>query len=404
MINDYPAANGHLNSNADVLLSGIKNPMKITFITTVRHNIGDDFVREGLKYILSSALGKTKVQFADIHKHSPITSRHGFEWLRDNRVGRLVDYMLPLSLTADRVLDADLIVQSGAPVFWHHDQDKFDVHCADNEWCDPLIKRRFNLVKDKGVKFFNLAAGACQQYHSDGSEFHSCKKCSSYINWIFQVADVTTLRDNLSRNILDGYGLEAPVIPCSSLFAPESLGVTQKEGEYVVLNYMQGGGHYAFQQGIDAEQHQDAFKALYADLIKREKVVLVCHDKKEEKWARSIAPDARIFSAGNDYKKYVEFYSRAKYGIVNRVHAAFIMAALGKPSLVIGNDSRARMVDQVGLESLFINEATPDLLIDGAVRLSKMSCDYTDIIDHIKNDALNCYMKTISLGISSAHV
>ncbi|MFC1603326.1 polysaccharide pyruvyl transferase family protein [Pseudomonadota bacterium] len=373
--------------------------MKITFITTVQHNIGDDFVREGLKHILSSVLGENRVQFTDIHKHSPITSRHGFEWLRSKRIGLQFDRMLPLSLTTDRILDADLVVQSGAPVFWHHDHDQFDVHCADNEWCDPLIKRRFSQVRDKGVKFFNLAAGACQQYHSEGSEFLSCKKCSSYINWILQVADVTTLRDELSSNILASYGLQAPVIPCSSLFAPESLSVTPREGEYVALNYMQGAGHYAFQQGIDVAQHQAAFKALYEDLIQREQVVLVCHDSKEKRWARSIAPDAKIFSAGDDYRKYVEFYARAKYGVVNRVHAAFIMAALGKPSLVIGNDSRARMANQIGLKSLFVNDATPDLLISNSVGLSKMSSDYADMIHHIKDDAFNAYIKAISQEI-----
>ncbi len=368
--------------------------MKITFITTVQHNVGDDFVREGLKYILLSALDNTKVQFSEIHKHSPITARHGFEWLRINKIGIVIDHLLPLSLTSDRILNVDIVVQSGAPVFWHHDQVVV-THCADNEWHEPLIKKRLSKIKDKGVKFFNLAAGTCQQYHSCGSEFWSCEKCSSYIKWILKASDITTLRDELSSKIIAGYNLNAPVIPCSSLFAPESLGVVPEKGKYVVLNYMQGGGHYLFQQDIDVARYQAAFKTFYAHLIKRENVVLVCHDSKEEQWARALDPNAKIFCAGNDYKKYVDFYAHAKYGVVNRVHAAFIMAALGKPSLIIGNDSRARMADQIGLKSIFVNEASAERLIDESENLSSLLNDYVEVIRGIKHDSLTRYMEVI---------
>ena len=56
--------------------------MNISIITTVDHNVGDDFVREGLKYILLQHYKDEEVNFLHIHKHSPITSRFGFEKLR----------------------------------------------------------------------------------------------------------------------------------------------------------------------------------------------------------------------------------------------------------------------------------------------------------------------------------
>jgi hypothetical protein len=368
--------------------------MNITFITTVQHNVGDDFVREGLKYILQSALAERELHFTNIHKHSPVSARYGFEWLRSNKLGLPVDRLLPLALSKDRLLEADLVVQSGAPVYWHHDQA--GAHCADNEWYRPLIKRRFSRVSGKGVRLFNLAAGTCQQYDSDGSEFMTCSKCSAYIKQLFSQCEVTTVRDDLSRNVLAGYGLDAPVIPCSSIFAPESLGVPPKAGEYVALNYMHGGGHYAFQKDIDTRAFHEAFARLYAELTKRERVVLVCHDAKEERLARTIDANAAIFSAGHDYRRYVEFYANAKYGIVNRVHAAFILAGLGKPSLVIGNDSRARMSNKINLQSIFVGDATGDVLIEASLSLSRFSREYPDVMRQIKTVSLSQYVEAIS--------
>ena len=48
---------------------------KTSIITTVDHNVGDDFVREGLLYLLSSAGLVEDVEL--IHKHSPVTNFYG---------------------------------------------------------------------------------------------------------------------------------------------------------------------------------------------------------------------------------------------------------------------------------------------------------------------------------------
>ena len=104
----------------------------VTFITTLNHNVGDDFVREGLKYLIKQKFQNQQFNFYNIHKHTPITSRFGFESLRRNRIGKILDDLLPSSFTKDKILNADLIIQSGAPFFWCHDID--NNHCFANEW------------------------------------------------------------------------------------------------------------------------------------------------------------------------------------------------------------------------------------------------------------------------------
>lgn len=363
---------------------------KIAIITTVNHNVGDDFVREGLKFLFRKHFADQEISFSHIHKHSPITTRRGWEWFRNLKYSKRVDPLLPLSISKGRILEADLIVQSGAPVYWCHPED--GSHCADNEWYEPLIKRRAS--KNKSAKLVNLAAGSCQRYHSKGEPF--CERCNDFITDFYQRSAVTTLRDHLAQKILGHINLNAPVMPCSSIFCKDELGIEDGGEEYVVVNYMKGGAHFTFGQKIEFEKWENEFKTFYFDLKKREKVIFSCHNQKEVDEALEIDPEANIFFKEHDYRAYVEFYSKAKYGIMNRVHGGFLMASFGKPSLIIGNDSRARMAEEVGLESIFVNDATSEILHKHSEFLSAGANDFKNRFAQIKSKALTDYMEALA--------
>jgi len=367
--------------------------MKISIITTVNHNIGDDFVREGIKYLMKQYF-KSKgfsenIEFQNIHKHSPITTRYGFEWFRNLKFSRYVDKVLPKSFTRDRILEADIIIQSGAPVYWCHDEG--GGHCYNNEWYKPLIKERF--LKNKNAIFLNLAAGTCQRYYSDGNEF--CENCKVYIKELYELCKVTTVRDTLAKIVLERLGLSVPVIPCSSIFAIDEYGIKNSGEEYVVVNYMKGGGHYTFGQNIDFKKYKDEFNKFYFDLKKKENVIISCHNQKEVKEALELDPNANIFYKKNDYLEYMKFYSKAKFGIMNRIHGAFMIASFGKPSIIIGSDSRARMAEEIGLRSYFVNEINYKILMDEYEFLKSDATNYAIKLKKIKNKAFNDYMKEL---------
>lgn len=369
--------------------TGNKNPMQITFITTTNHNVGDDFVREGLKYLFRQSCPHGHMSFENIHKHAPVTARHGFEPVRNYRKQKKLDKMLPLWFTKDRILGADIVVQSGAPVYWCHRNP--DAHCFQNEWYEPLIKRR--LAKTQSTALLNLAAGTCQRYHSDGSEF--CERCNDYIRDFYEASQTTTLRDDLAQKVLQQIGLNAPVIPCSSLFAPDEYGLQSSGEDYVVLNFMRGGAHYQFGQDIHFEQWQENFRDFYERIKKHENVVFSCHDEQEVQAAKQIDPNGSVFFSKNNFLDYMKFYARAKFGIVNRVHAAFLMAAFGKPSVVIGNDTRALMTREIGLQSLFVNDADTEMLLAHYETLKSNANTYTEKIAGIKNKARTDYMNVL---------
>ena len=364
--------------------------MKVAIITTVNHNVGDDFVREGLKYILRQYYSNEPISFSYIHKHSPITSRYGFEWFRNLQLSKRVDALLPLWLTKDRILEADLVIQSGAPVYWCHDSD--NSHCFQNEWYEPLIKRR--LERNKGAKLVNLAAGSCQRFDADGKGF--CDNCNAYIKEFYDKSEITTLRDQLSKVILGNIGLDAPVIPCSSIFAKDEYNLQNEGEEYVVVNYMKGGAHYTFGQKIDFKKWQREFRKFYFELKEKEQVIFSCHNQKEVDEAKEIDPKANIFFEKDDFEAYLRFYSKAKYGIMNRVHGAFILGSFGKPSVLIGNDSRAKMFSEIGLESIFVNDADYDLLTQKLQYIQTGAERFADRFQQIKKQAFDDYMKALS--------
>lgn len=364
--------------------------MKIAMITTVRHNVGDDFVRDGIVYLLRQYFKNQELHFQNIHKHAPITARYGFENIRSRIVSTILD-VIPCSVSKDRILEADLIVQCGAPVYWCHGF-RWGAHCAHNEWYGPLIRKRFS--RNKKTKLLNVAAGTCQRYHSDGLEF--CNKCLNYAKDFYKIAAVTTVRDRLAKDLLSSIGLEAPLMPCTSIFAVDEYDVRSKGEEYIVLNYMEGSAHYTFGQNINKMKWKHEFSRFYHEIRKHEKVVFVCHNQKELQEAKKLDPQADVFYS-TDYLDYIDFYSRAKFGIVNRVHGAFLMASFGKPAVVIGNDSRAKMVSEIGLESFFVNDINFEFLMEQYEYLNNGANNFIERFKALKRKAYDDYIEALSV-------
>lgn len=362
--------------------------MHTTFISTLRHNVGDDFVREGLIQVLTDTWQRVPHRVSTIHKHAPISARHGFEWVRRKELSALLDW-LPLGMSRDRILECDLLIQSGAPVYWCHAEHR----CSSNEWYGPLIRRRHGRIRDR-VPFLNLAAGSCQPYASDGSELRADPQVVDYICELHESAAVTTVRDQLSLQILKSLGLDAPVIPCASIFAREALDVAPAEPDYVALNFMPLGGHYDLAQNVRRNRWQAAFESFYEVARRRARCVFVCHDRREVKAVRAIDPQAEIFFS-RDYRDYVRFYARARTGIVNRVHAAFMIASFGRPAFVIGNDSRSKMAEEIGLRHAYVDDVDVDRLVSELDRnLSDES--YAARFSALKEQAREAYRKVLS--------
>jgi hypothetical protein len=359
--------------------------MQATIITTVKENIGDDFVREGLLFLLDSCVSFDKLEL--IHKHYPVTAVYGLEGLRNFRISRLVEPVSRIIGLRNRIDDANILIQSGAPIYWCHEGIS---HCADTVWFDPLIRKRF-LPKRRGRLFLNLAGGSCQRYGSDSSELERCPRCKSYIREYFDVCDLTLLRDDLAKKMLNRAGRDAKVLPCASIFARDRFDIKPEPGEYIVLNFMENGGHYTFGQEIDGKKWRNQFICLANEISHIGRVVVACHTPHEEKLAKTLVPNVERFLVPNDHIGFMRFYAKAKWGIMNRVHGAFMMASFGKPAAVIGSDSRAKMIENLSLSSYYVNDVER-VGVGALIDQVRSRCDsYPDEIEEIRRDSRCAY-------------
>ncbi|MEQ9098755.1 MAG: polysaccharide pyruvyl transferase family protein [Imperialibacter sp.] len=363
--------------------------MKVTFITTLNHNVGDDFVREGIKYLLENVY-KERIHYSYVNKHLPATVRYGFEKIKSLKWSERIEKYLPVGASRDKILTADLVVQSGAPFFWLQDNGAASYK---TEWYDPLIVKRFDKMENK--RLMNIGVGTCQDYFSDGSEFLKSEKFVSYVEDFSNRCALTTVRDQLSHKLLNTLGLKTAKIPCPSIFSSDYLleQIPEKK-EYVALNFMNGAGHYDFKNNIDSSMWLSKFGEFYSAVKHSERCVWVCHNKSEVEMAKSIDAEASIFFS-EKHEEYVSFYSKAKFGIVNRVHAGFQMASSYAPSLIIGSDSRARMADEIGLKSVFVNEVTVDDLVKAFKDFQKTYSEYKEKIISIKHESFEIYSRLL---------
>ncbi len=363
--------------------------MRTAFITTVRHNVGDDFVREGLCHVLRGRFAGRPLEFSNVHKHAPVSTRRGFEWVRRKELSRALDW-IPLGLGSDRLLECDLLVQSGAPVYWCHAEHR----CSDNEWYGPLIRRRHERVRER-VPLLNLAAGTCQPYHSDGREFGEDEQVARYVRDFHARSTVTTVRDRLSREVLRSLGCDAPVIPCSSIFARDSLGIEPAEPRYLALNFMPRAGHYDLAQNVERDRWQAAFREFYAEASRRIPCVFVCHDRRELAAVRAFDREARTFFS-RDYRDYVRCYAGAAAGIMNRVHGAFTIASFGRPAFVIGNDTRSHMAEEIGLRHAYVDDVDDERLVAELDHCLAGADGFAERFAGVKEQAWNAYHEALA--------
>ena len=126
-------------------------------------------------------------------------------------------------------------------------------------------------------------------------------------------------------------------------------------------------------------------------LIDANERLLVCNDRAEEAAASRWFPSVKRFYSA-DHRDYLRTYARARYGLVNRVHAAFAMASFGRLAAVIGNDSRSHMAELIDVPVFDVRAMDAARLMNVWEQVRARSGDYTahigKRIDAIEQDYL----------------
>ncbi len=338
---------------------------RVLLVSTLQHNPGDEFIRFGVEHVLRRIL--PEAVFNTVHKHDPRTIFADFR-RREGAHNRFVASMLYRIYAMSRrssdvnLLDrADLVVFAGTPFIWRAGARLLPSTCANAEWIAPTWGRLFSDLRHKPV--LNLAAGtgAPQQRQLDG--ILSDSTVMSFVRRAVRRAKLTTARDAQTRQIIKQLGYDIPLIPCTSLLAARGAGLAAREPEYVAVNVMPSGAHSWRGQRGDPGRWRDTIEKVVASLEKRHELLFVAHSRDEDETAARWFPGHRRFFSA-DALELLKVYSRARFGICNRVHAAAGIATFGRPALVVGGDSRINLIEQFGLPAVDYREADARAIVD----------------------------------------
>lgn len=368
--------------------------MKIGIITTLDTNIGDDFIREGIIRICQKVFSGRQLEFVMINKHNPYSiygSGLGFiPMLRRlpgiNIYGRTIKRKLEprFSLIGNKFKDCDLIIQSGAPVIWPD--------CHQNEWAKPIWEQTVGKLYKK-IPVWNIAAGSCYPLErvpkiiDNPLDFEYIKRINSY-------STVTTCRDPLAKVLFDSTGYEQRhhLIPCTAFQFTEQSKST--ESNTILINYMEGGGHFDWGQNIDKSAWEQTMKKIYNDLRKDFQVIFLCHNLKEVNQAKSIDTGCVTIMPTNK-DEYIAMTRNAKAAICNRLHAAVALASLGIPSISIATDTRMDMVKELGLKAFYVKEVTHQLILNEFHNILENSNKLQEELRDLKEDSFHRYIEVL---------
>jgi polysaccharide pyruvyl transferase WcaK-like protein len=240
--------------------------------------------------------------------------------------------------------------------------------CQYSEWANPIWRDILYRLSKSGKPILNIGAGATYPWEKKPQTLIGDHD-EDFVRLMLESCRLTTVRDTLAKKLFQSLDYDVDIICCPALLAGQVYASPTQPSRKVVINYMEGGGHYDWDQGIDKKVWQKTMVSVVNELTKHGwNVTLLAHDQKESELARTIWPNLAC-NLPQTPKEYFEFIKDAAFGIFNRMHASVAAAGLGIPSIAIGTDARNLMVAQIGLPVFYVKEASADVMLEATRQL-----------------------------------
>jgi hypothetical protein len=380
-----------------------KTPIRrrpIAVLSTLNHNIGDEFIRDGLLHMFRQVHDTNEHTFTIYNKHKPWTffpPNHPAHWLylAASKVGfRAVKAMDFASRVPGSFFDKSrYIIQSGTPVIWNSVEKS-------SEWGTCFWKSIVPRIS-RHVPVFNLGGGACYPWNGKPDilrgadrEFADCMVSHSYL---------TTTRDPLAAKLLsEASGTSILHYCCPALLAGQYHVSVSAPRKKFIVNFMTRAGHFDYFNEIDPAMWRHSFDTAIKQLDATFDIVFLCHNDMELAVARDNWPSHQAFYPRTT-TEYFSLISGAYAGLVNRLHAAVGLAGLGIPSVAVGTDTRMLMTKQIGIDTLFAPDVTAAILSHHLRSLLERRDETSAALLRTREETLNCYMSLLRSKISAAH-
>lgn len=354
--------------------------LKVGFLTTLGRNVGDEFIREGVKAILDRLVDRYEPLYID--KHNPETL-----------FSIVIDEVRPYT---DKYFDCDIFIQCGAPVYWHF----FDGQARSvvSEWHNWLwVQRVLNSKAKQHPWFINLGAGSCQPWGDDGSSFVNDQDCARFARLAGNRAEITIVREAVAARILSQLGISSIELPCPAFLAGVRHHSPRATTGVIGVNLMSGSGHFKLDAAFDQEKWESEIKRFLSLLRKDQHIIFIAHDDEEAKFQATLAEtNERIFLSDN-WHDYLDVYGTCSVVIANRVHGAVCAAGFGVPSIIIGNDSRAEIGRSIGLPVLRAAEIIAEDLHACVTKLIQYRDKESKRLRDLREITLDRYIEVLSM-------
>jgi ADP-heptose:LPS heptosyltransferase len=311
-------------------------------MTTLGVNVGDEFIREGICSFLDEIIPNWRPFYVNKHDLSTLY----------RRVGDEDDYL------ADKFVDADIIVQAGAPVYWKiGDSTSYNV-----EWAEELWRKRiFSLGPQKPI--LNIAAGACQPYPDTARTFLSDPQCVEFAKKAAAACAWTSVRDPLASQILYALDIQHDVIPCSAFHAARRMEYSLTPDNVIGVNLMSYGGHFRLRDDVDNDVWMKEISTFLPQLRQYHPLMFIAHDQQEKEFMEQFRMPGESVFLSPDYREYMQVYSRCRLVVANRVHGGVCAAGFGRPAIIIGNDTRLLIGDYIGIPSCYVGSVRGEEIV-----------------------------------------
>lgn len=348
-----------------------KSKVNIAILGHFTGNIGHLFMAEGVKNIVIEAFKGKEVEISNFEQHKPFCIYKNYL--------NILNIIKPGSLNLfKQILNTEKI----SNLLWR----KYSTHLS--YFNMAIAAGGLSIVRNVGrsgdmclmfhhmlgafyfnhVPVFNLSNGSCFPLENipetmDESDRKFWQRSLMYCH-------KTTVRDIVAKRLLQSIGYDAPLIPCPALvcgYTFEKLG--ERERKYIVVNYQRKGANEDWGQNVDEKKWKDIIKQIITNLRKRHKIIMLCHNEIE----KNIANRLNVADVEVIYPKTIQDYAKvilaAKAGLVSRLHAAISLAGVGVPSIVIGTDTRLFSAKLLGLQTIYVKNAIPDILVENIENL-----------------------------------
>jgi hypothetical protein len=331
-------------------------------------NIGHDFMAIGMEAALKVAFGHdVQIDHFEQHNYFEVYSeKHWLRLLHKKLHGRLTFLRRYLNTPAFRAhswpqtlpLRYNLAVASGGPNI---------VPGAHRAAELGLVLHHLNgAFHFRGVPLIDAGVGACFPFEKIPGRLEDPADRAFYSTALGYVARMT-VRDVVAEKVVRDLGFEPDLIPCGAIGSGRAFGQAQRAGgeacRYVAINFQRVGANNDWGQNVDAADWKRTMQAVIADVEKRHPVMILAHNADELKLAAELAPHVkRVLPTST--AEYAQTIAAVKAGLVSRIHAAIALAGIGVPSVVVGTDTRMGTIDQFGLPTRYVKQASAEWLID----------------------------------------